>query len=300
MIAIDLGSNTLRVLKYDCDTKQKLFSFQKMVKTADKVKQTKNISDTSIIKIIDAIKEVQKLISFENEKVVAVTTAAMRMAENSNDVILKIFNQTGVKFEIIDGDFEAYLTFKAVYEALHEKFNHHDDFILIYIGGGSTEVVISSNSKFISKSFDLGIVTLSQKYHDVNLLKESINHEMVEIKEFFKTVNIKPKLFVANSGTPTTIAAMKLGMNYYNYDEKRVSGTVLTVEDINNQLEILLSSSKERREQLVGIGRDDLIIAGVNIFLNLLEIANFKESFIIDEGLREGVAIEYCKNLTKK
>lgn len=174
-------------------------------------------------------------------------------------------------------------------------------FMLVDIGGGSTEIIFYGNGgNYISKSFPLGIVTLTQKYNDLRIIKEKIEEDSVGIYDFIKTTtknfdNID--IFVATAGTPTTIAAMKLGMSYESYDSKTINGTIITIDDIDVEFDKLLSSDEKERTYMVGVGREDLITTGVLILKYLLKSADFKECIVIDDGLREGVALEECKKI---
>ncbi|NOZ90276.1 MAG: phosphatase, partial [Epsilonproteobacteria bacterium] len=97
------------------------------------------------------------------------------------------------------------------------------------------------------------------------------------------------------AGTPTTIASMKKGMTYSTYDASKIHGTILTRADLVEQLKILLSMDRANREEIVGVGREDLIASGVLIYEELYNIGGFDESIVIDDGIREGVAFEVCE-----
>ncbi len=57
----------------------------------------------------------------------------------------------------------------------------------------------------------------------------------------------------------------------------------------------LLSLDEKSRQELVGVGREDLIVAGILIFKSLYALLGFNEAYVVDDGLREGVAIAECK-----
>ena len=90
MIAIDLGSNTLRVTQLDCQAGVFSATFEKIVKTADGLVQTGVISSEAIKRIIDAISEAKNKIDFSADKIYAVTTEAIRRASNSQAVLAQI------------------------------------------------------------------------------------------------------------------------------------------------------------------------------------------------------------------
>jgi exopolyphosphatase/guanosine-5'-triphosphate,3'-diphosphate pyrophosphatase len=100
---------------------------------------------------------------------------------------------------------------------------------------------------------------------------------------------------VASSGTPTTIAALKLGMNYKTYNPQRINGTKITIEDLDFWAEKLMKMEMKKREELVGVGRGDLIISGIYIFKEIFKLAKYRECIVCDDGIREGVAISECK-----
>ena len=57
MIAIDLGSNTIRIVKWDCEKNEKIAEYEKIIKTADNLVNTKEISKEALKRIIEAINE---------------------------------------------------------------------------------------------------------------------------------------------------------------------------------------------------------------------------------------------------
>ena len=300
MVAIDLGSNTLRVVEYDCVHMRTTAAFEKIVKTADRLAMTGVIGHEAVERVIYAIREAQEQIDFQGQEIVAVTTEALRRAKNADDVLARIAQETGVMFRIIDGEEEAYLTLLAVKERLQKLHHGARNFVLIDIGGGSTEIIFVYKDEVISKSFPVGIVTIAQQYTTLDVIKEALPHEMLSMQMFAaETLATRGSVeaFVATAGTPTTVAAMKLGQTYATYDAAKINGTILAKEELPRYLEKLLAMPFEKREETVGTGRSDLIAAGILIFEHLYTILEQKQCIVIDDGLREGVAIAYCEGL---
>ena len=300
MIAIDIGSNSLRVLKFDCENFKKVFEFEKIVRTADNLEKTKVISNEAIQRIIDAINEAKTKIDFSNESIKAVATAAFRKALNAKEVVDEIKEKTGIKVDIIDGETESFYSASAVEHRLKKLGLDSKRFLLADIGGGSTELIFKKNSDLVAQSFDFGIVTIAQKYKTEEKILYGIKKHLEDVKIFLKDVYElmgKPKRFIATGGTPTTIAAIKLGMDYESYDSDKINGVVLFPIDLDSALKKLLLMSAKERAKIVGVGREDLIIAGVLILKELMKTAGFDEVLVSDDGVREGVAIEECKRL---
>ncbi len=301
MIAIDLGSNTLRVLEYDCTTGKQISEYEKTVKTADGLAQYGTINNEAIGRVISAIQEAQEQIDFSSSIVRAVTTEAVRRAVNSDEVLAQIKKETGVTFEIISGEEEARLTLLSVKHRLTALQHASDSFVLIDIGGGSTELIFHYANETVSKSFPVGIVTIAQTHETLENIEKVLHKEMADMQIFCNQVyenKGKVNTFVATAGTPTTVAAMKLGQNYETYDASKINGTSLEVGELDIYLQKLLSIPFEEREIAVGTGRSDLIAAGILIYKQLFSLLSFESCIVIDDGLREGVAIEGCGNET--
>jgi exopolyphosphatase/guanosine-5'-triphosphate,3'-diphosphate pyrophosphatase len=297
MVAIDLGSNTIRILEYDCNSKKILKEYEKIVRTADNLIKDKIINDEAIERIIEAINEAKQEINFNNN-IKAVTTQAIRIAKNQKEVIEKIKNKTGIEFQVITAEEEAYYTAFATSVCLKNSNIKYKNMFLVDIGGGSTELCVSGKKGLITESFNIGIVTTSQKYKSIDTLEYGIRQDTKPFKEFINFINqsYRPDIFVASSGTPTTIAALKIGLNYSNYDGKKINGVEVTPKDLEKWMDKLLKMEMKQREKLVGIGRGDLIVSGILIFKEIFRLSGFDKCVVCDMGLREGVAFNYCKN----
>jgi len=292
VIAIDLGSNTLRVLKWDCKKNKKLAEFEEIVRTAQELNSSGKISKEAIERIIRALNRAKEKIDFNDSKILAVATEALRRAKNQKEALQEIEEKTKIKFRVINGEEEAKLTLNAVSNRLRE-LGFGGSFVLVDIGGGSTEIIYKDAKRDISKSFPVGIVTVAKKYS--NSLKEGIDKELKELKSWIEKNSFRVDFFVATAGTPTTIASIKLGMDYQTYEPQKINGTRLNIKDLDDALKLLLSLDEQKRAKLVGVGREDLIVAGVLIFRRLFEILGFEEAIVVDDGLREGLALSGCK-----
>ena len=297
MIAIDLGSNTFRAIAYDCKTQRWGREFERIVRTADGMHLTGCISDASVERIVRAAREAREFFDFKEERVVAVTTAAMRMAVNADEVLERIEVEGGVRFRVIDDGKEAQLTMRAVRNRLELLALPADDFVLIDIGGGSTEVMFHRGGAFESRSFPVGIVTIAQQCEGPDTVRRALETALEPVREYVNAYYAdhgKPATFVATAGTPTTIAAFLKGMTYETYDAQQINGTLLSLEQCGEALNGLLALGDAERALYVGVGKETLIVAGVVIVQAFYELLGFDEAVIVDDGLREGVALAYC------
>lgn len=170
--AIDIGTNAARLLVGEVELEKDHSFVNKLSYTRIPLRLGEDVFDEGVIselKIQNFIKTIQafRLISeiFEVQAIRAVATSAMRDAQNANEVINKIKNQTGIQIEVISGQEEAELIMSNFF--LHEKPNKHP-FLVIDVGGGSTEISYFSNGKRkASKSFEIGTIRLlKNKVHE--------------------------------------------------------------------------------------------------------------------------------------
>lgn len=295
--AIDLGSNSFRAVTIDCSDFSILGEFEETVSTADGLSQTNNISDMAVDRILNAIQNAKKKLNFKPENTISKTTAAMRKASNSCEVLSKIKAKSDIDFEIISADEEARLTLLAIKHAIEREKIQTDDFIVLDIGGGSTELTICKKENTISKSFDFGIVTLTQCGENIT---DFLNMKKLEIYEFISNTDISNSLFISTAGTPTTIAAIKLGLNYHNYDRQKINGTSITPNDILQFSYQLNTLSLDEINVLVGSRRTPFMNTGASIFKMFFDVLQKTEAIVFDDGLREGIAIDWClKNKSK-
>ncbi|MFY4843479.1 exopolyphosphatase [Aliarcobacter butzleri] len=298
IVTIDLGSNSFRVLKYDYKNHKIISEFNEVVGMADGLVETLNISKDAMIRVINAINKASQDLNFNPKDAVCVTTAAMRKALNNKEVLSFFEEKTGAKFSIIDANEEARLTLLAVKYALKREKINSENFVLLDIGGGSTEIVVNTAQNYEAKSFDFGIVTMTQKSIKKEDLEKDLNDRKIQIKEFLTSlkIDLKDYSFVATAGTPTTIAAIKLGQDYFSYDRNIVNGTKVNLNDLEDSLKIFKSHSKDELTKLVGQGRVEFMEVGTYIYKMVFEVLQKDESIVLDDGLREGVAINYALN----
>lgn len=295
MIAIDLGSNTIRFIEYDGIQWGK--SFEKIVRTAESLHDTGLIGENAINRVIEAINESKTKMDYTNQAIFACTTAAVRMAKNGEEVLEFIRRKTGVSFKVIDGRYEGELTLRAVQNRLAILGINNHRFILSDIGGGSTEVVVvdGQNTHFIS--IPVGIVTMAEKSEQHGNLNELLNDFKSQIQVYISSLLLSEKieLLVLTAGTPTTIAAYIKGMDYDSYNPEVINGTRLTYDDCIRTYNDLLAMDDHVRSRYVGVGREVLISTGIRIVETLFNALSLDDAIVIDDGLREGIALEYYR-----
>ena len=163
--AIDIGTNAARLLigevcqGEDHNYVKKISYTRVPLRLGDDVFEIGKISKEKSKHTLDTIKAF-KLISkiFEVNRLRAVATSAMREADNAEKIIQKVKEKTNIEIEVISGQEEAELIFGTF---LLLDFDKTNPFIVIDVGGGSTEIsFFNSGRKVASKSFEVGTIRL--------------------------------------------------------------------------------------------------------------------------------------------
>lgn len=291
MIAIDLGSNTIRFIEFDGVHWGK--SFESVVRTAEGIRQSGKISDAALDRIVKAIETAKTELDFDHNEIFGCTTAAMRLSSNQQEALAEISNRTGVNFTVIDAGREADLTLAAVKNRLEVLALPHERFVLVDIGGGSTEFIAVTENAHRSISIDLGIVTLSESTATLADMQNELETFKQTANEFLGEGN--HGTLVLTAGTPTTIAAYLAGMDYETYDPERINGAHLSLDDCRRVYDELLGMDEAQRTRYVGVGREQLIIAGILMVCVVYEALNTHDAIVVDDGLREGIALEFYR-----
>lgn len=290
IIAVDLGSNTIRFIKYSKEQQKFVNEYEEIVRTGENIAKTGKISENALVRVVTAIQNAKKNINFSDSEIAAVATASFRLASNRQEALETINKETGFTFRVLSSQDEAELTAKAV-EKQVLNFGHVHPFLILDMGGASTELVYTDGKNRVYDSYDIGIVTYTESFASVDLLDERLREDRAKIEMFLTKIKEyeKPKLLASTAGTPTTLAAYKLGMDYGAYDKAKVNNTPLTMEDLKRILQDLKTMDQDTLEKYVGKNRGDLVITGIIIYLYLLKFLNFEETYVFDNSLREGV-----------
>jgi exopolyphosphatase/guanosine-5'-triphosphate,3'-diphosphate pyrophosphatase len=233
---------------------------------------------------------------FEPLVIRAVATSAVREADNQKDFILRIKKEVGIEVEIISWEKEADLMVKGV---LWKLPIIKKDVLAFDIGGGSTEFVLTRDKKIISAvGTQLGTVRLTEKFishhptilNEYKLLEGYLRRELKLVKE--KVSNFSPEVLIGTAGTVTTLVAIDGSVD--PYDPEKIHGGSLTFKRVKELLEDLKKKSLAERTAMKVIekGREDLIIVGAALVLEIMRIFECSLLTVSEYGLREGIVLD--------
>jgi len=225
----------------------------------------------------------------------AAGTSALRDAKNSGDV-LKILSETlNNNIRVLSGSEEAKVSFLGTVEDDQES-------MVVDIGGGSTEIIHGKETNIFNHiSIQMGAVRLAEKYllpHPPE--PDNIQSAITSIRQDLDSVKFASddcKLY-AVAGTPTTLAAISLGLK--DYDREKVHLYKLSKNKINQLVDLLFKTSLNDIIEKFGVNpmRADVISAG-GLILKLIMEKLEKDSVIVSaNGLRFGLIKSVFKNIS--
>lgn len=222
----------------------------------------------------------------------AVATSAVRDARNGASFVESVRRETGIELTVIDGVTEANLTLAGVLAGLDRN---HDEILVVDIGGGSTEYALarSGRADFV-RSLPLGVVRLTEGQGSLAAMERKIRRELGALRHAMDEAEHRLQdgtPLVGTAGTATTLAAISMEMEDYDY--RKVNNSVISRDEIAAIFERLLPLTPAERLEVPGLekGREDLIISGMLIILQTMDLFGLQELKVSDYGLLEGLVV---------
>ena len=296
--AIDCGTNSTRLLVHD--GQRSLERLMRITRLGQGVDATGRLAPDAIERTLDVLREYRRVIDRLGVTTTRMTaTSAARDAENRDAFFDGARAVIGVDAELLSGDEEGRLSFVG---ATADLAPTDGPFLVVDIGGGSTEFSYGTIECEYTRSIDIGCVRLTEKYihHDPPRPEElvaclSIVEAYVdEIVREFPDIAASPS-FVGLAGTVSTTAAVELGLA--EYDRDRVHHFVLTraaVEDVFRTL-----ATENRAERLgnpgLEVGRADVIVGGLCVLVQIMRQLDLDECLVSESDILDGLVMSLQK-----
>ena len=292
--SIDLGSNSTRLLIADITngTLSTIYKEHQVTRMADKLSESKIISKESTKRVLRVLVGFFKTINRNNvENIQIVGTAALRDAKNSKEITQLIEKRFGFEVDIVSGEDEGVLTSIGVLNSLGRLEN----FLIVDIGGRSTEFIYDNDNKIVSKSINIGVVSLSELFFNelppsetkLLLAQEYIASNLFESKYF------DGRMLVGVAGTFTSLASIFLEQSQYN--DKEIHLTEFKNEDvfrINNELLRLNESKIITKYKGLDPKRAKTIQAGILLAKEIIYKYNVDSIKVSDSDILEGLILK--------
>jgi len=294
--AIDCGTNSIRLLIADVQGEnfREVFRDMEIVRLGQGVDQTGQFHPDAITRTLTAVDKFAAEIARRGvEKIRFCATSATRDATNRELFINGVKERLGVAPEVISGEEEAALSFAGATKDLPDSLA---PFLVIDIGGGSTEFVIGTRAVEKAKSVNIGCVRMSERHFK----NDPASHEEIEaarkdiqtaIAEAASVVAIKSaKSLIAVAGTATTVAAAALELP--EYDRYAIHLSRISADNVHKVSEMFLKMSRAERSALgyMHPGRVDVIGAGSLVLSEIVKAVGASEFIACESDILDGIA----------
>ena len=300
--AIDCGTNSIRLLIADIDGN----NFREVVRDMEIVRLGQGVDETgqfhpdAIARTLAAVDKFAAEIAKRGvEKIRFCATSATRDATNRHLFVDGVRERLGIELEVISGDEEAALSFAGAIKDLDPS---NGPFLVVDIGGGSTEFVFGTSTVEAARSVNIGCVRMTERHfasdpataEQIELARTDIQAAIAQAAAVVPIT--KAKTLVAVAGTATTVAAAALDLR--EYDRYAIHLSRISAQQTHDAATMFATSTREQRLALgyMHPGRVDVIAAGSLVLSEIMKATGASEFVASESDILDGMAFSLARN----
>ena len=293
--AVDCGTNSTRLLIGDGG--QAVERLMRITRLGQGVDSSGRLAPEAVTRVVSVLEEFRRAIDDHGVVGVRATaTSAARDASNRDEFFDAAEAVLGVRPELLTGLEEGRLSFAGGTAELDPA---EGPFLVVDIGGGSTEFVIGTTEADSALSCDIGCVRLSEQWieHDPPLPEELLACLSVVEAHIDDVVREMPEVggartLVGLAGTVSCAAAVEIGLA--EYDRSRIHHFRLSRDAVEDVFRTLAMESRAERLENPGMEeeRADVIIAGLSILVKVMRQLGFSECLVSESDILDGLVAE--------
>jgi exopolyphosphatase/guanosine-5'-triphosphate,3'-diphosphate pyrophosphatase len=301
--AVDIGTNSVRLLVADVDEKERLRTAHRMgeiSRLGEGLDRTGSIDEVAAARTLECLERFVHEAEYSGASRIRVAgTNAFRVAANGHEIASRFSDRVGYPVEVLTGEEEARLVFLAVLSGLAPQPGRS---LVVDIGGGSTEVISGEGETGTQLiSLELGCVRLTERLiqedppteSELGAVRAHVLDVFREKLGAFDLGTISRAIGVG--GTVTAFGALDLGL--VKYDPSRIENHYLTRARIDSISKHLCSIPLAQRRDLAGVsrGRADIIPAGAIILGEFAARFDLPGIYVSTRGLRYGLVLNEAR-----
>ena len=299
LAAIDIGTNSTRLLVADVDGAGRDARLQpvdrrmRITRLGQGVDASGRLHPDAIGRTVDVLREYRSALDdLGIERVRATATSAARDAANRDDFFEPAGEVLGVTPELLGGEEEARLSFLGATAGIDEPA----PYLVVDIGGGSTEFVVGTDVPAAVRSVDVGCVRLSEQLLVSDPpAPEELSEAVAVVRDHLADVDREvpgirdAETLVGLAGTITTMAAVELGIP--EYDADKIHHFRLTKGAAEDVFRTLATEPAAQRRHNPGLepGRVDVIVGGAIVLVTILRFFGFDEVLVSESDILDGL-----------
>ena len=295
LAAVDCGTNSTRLLVSNRGTRT-IERLMRITRLGQGVDASGVLAAEAVDRTLDVLREFRQVMSTRGvERVRMTATSAARDAANREDFFKAAEEIVGVRPELLSGEEEARLSFLGATSQLDPA---DGPFLVVDIGGGSTEFAVGTTEPESVLSLDIGCVRLTEKFiHRDPPAPEELSQVVSVVRDYLEDVArempaaLDAKRLVGLAGTVSTVAAVEQGLA--EYDTERIHHFVLTHEAAEDVFRTLATENRAARIHNPGLeeARADVIVAGTAILVAIMRFFAFDECLVSEADILDGLVL---------
>jgi exopolyphosphatase/guanosine-5'-triphosphate,3'-diphosphate pyrophosphatase len=293
---IDCGTNSIRLLiaEISGSTFKEVIRTMEIVRLGQGVDENKAFHPDAINRTLSAVKSFKEIIDKNKvDKIRFCATSATRDASNRNLFIDGVRDILNVQVEVTPGEEEAALSFTG---ATYQLDQGNGPFLVVDIGGGSTEFVYGDKKVISAKSVNIGCVRMSERHltnqpPTMDQIASAIVDIDIAITQAAVSVPINSaKSLIAVAGTATTVAAAALDLS--KYDRDLIHLAKISADKVHKVAQMFQSMNKSEISALPYMheGRVDVITAGSLVLSRVMAATGATEFVASETDILDGMA----------
>jgi exopolyphosphatase/guanosine-5'-triphosphate,3'-diphosphate pyrophosphatase len=300
--AIDCGTNSIRLLIADIDGN----NFREVVRDMEIVRLGQGVDETgqfhpdAIARTLAAVDKFAAEIAKRGvEKIRFCATSATRDATNRHLFVDGVRDRLGIEPEVISGDEEAALSFAGAIKDLNPT---DGPFLVVDIGGGSTEFVFGTSTVEAARSVNIGCVRMTERHfasdpataEQIEAARTDIQAAIAQAAEVVPIT--KAKTLVAVAGTATTVTAAALDLP--EYDRYAIHLARVSAQQTHVAAAMFATKTRDQRLALgyMHPGRVDVIAAGSLVLSEIIKATGASEFVASESDILDGMAYSLARN----
>jgi len=298
--AVDIGTNSTRLLVAELDDGagaplQTLDRRMRITRLGAGVDATRTLAPDAVDRTVDVLREYRRAIEeLGAERVRATATSAARDATNRDDFLGPARAALGVEPELLSGEEEARLSFLGATADIDAP----SPYLVVDIGGGSTELVVGTEEPTGLVSLDVGCVRVTEQFLESDPpAPEELSDAVSVVRDLVADAArglpgaTEASTLVGLAGTITTVAAIELGL--VAYDRDRIHHFRLTRDAAEDVFRTLATETLDERRQNPGLdpGRADVIVGGAIVLVTILRTLGFGELLVSEADILDGLVL---------
>ena len=294
--AIDCGTNSIRLLITDIHdgSFKEVIRRMEVVRLGQGVDKNKAFDPEAIERTLKVTADYARVVASKGvEKIRFCATSATRDASNRSLFIDGVREILGIEVEVIPGSEEAALSFMGGTKELSAS---DGPFLVVDIGGGSTEFVLGTSKVDSAKSVNIGCVRMAERH--LNQLPPSIDSVAATTADIDAAIAsaaedvaiTTAKTLICVAGTATTVAAAALGLT--EYDRYAIHLARIPAQKVHEVAAMFQSMDREEIAALgyMHPGRVDVITAGSLVLSRVLHATGATEFVASESDILDGIA----------